>query len=237
MSLVNLILQAYGLQPYQIAAADQYRGDLFQISARVPEGATREDLNRMLQVLLEERFKLVYRIEKKEGQVFDLIVGRNGHKLVSSEAPPPTPPGAAPGPPIVPGRFERDRDGVPIMPRGAVGTMMTMRSDGLIVSRSNGTTMAALARRVANEIGRPVNDATGLAGKYDIALTYLSERSRAQMASLRAANGQPEAGDAADPAPTIFTALQEQLGLKLEPRKGMIETFVIDRVERTPTEN
>jgi uncharacterized protein (TIGR03435 family) len=240
MSLLNLILLAYDLQQYQIPNAAAYRGDLFQISARVPEGATKDDLKLMLQGLLEERFKLVYRREKKEGQVFELVVGKNGHKLKESEPAPPAQPEGANAPEAgAARRFEVDRNGVPMLPANRnVGAVMTMNSNGSISSRTRDTTMAQLARQLAMEVGRPVTDATGLTGKYEIALSYVSEAMRAQLLSgPRPAGAQPDAAPEAEPGPTIFTAVQEQLGLKLEPKTGLIETFVIEKVERTPTEN
>jgi uncharacterized protein (TIGR03435 family) len=83
--------------------------------------------------------------------------------------------------------------------------------------------------------GLPVFDATGLKGKYDFSLTFSSD-------SI-AASGAPalSGGDGTlpppDVGPTVFTALDEQLGLKLEPRKIVVDLFVIDHAERTPVEN
>jgi len=81
-----------------------------------------------------------------------------------------------------------------------------------------GSTMQALAGVLGRPAGRPVVDQTGIAGTFDFSLTYTTD-------------------DPADTGPSIFTALQEQLGLKLEPQKSQIEFLVVDHAERVPTEN
>ena len=80
--------------------------------------------------------------------------------------------------------------------------------------------MTELARLLANQLRQPVTDATGLKGKYEIAMTWVP--------------GEPAADD---PGPSLIQALQDQLGLKLEPKKGMIDIVVIDHIEKVPTEN
>jgi uncharacterized protein (TIGR03435 family) len=84
-----------------------------------------------------------------------------------------------------------------------------------------------LAMNLSNVIGRPVIDKTSLTGKYDWVLDYDPNVSGAQ-------NQDNTAGD--EQRPTIFTALQDQLGLKLESTKGPVETYVIDKIDR-PSEN
>ena len=83
-------------------------------------------------------------------------------------------------------------------------------------------TMDRFAAYLANSIGRPVNDATGLKGKYDFNLKWVLDW------------GGPPTDDS---SPTIFEALQQQLGMKLESKKGMVDILVVDHVEKTPTEN
>jgi uncharacterized protein (TIGR03435 family) len=81
--------------------------------------------------------------------------------------------------------------------------------------------MPEFALDLASEVGRPVTDATGLKGKYDFTIRWLGEG----------------AGTSDDNGPNIFVALQEQLGLKLESKKGMVDTLVVDHIEKTATEN
>jgi uncharacterized protein (TIGR03435 family) len=85
-------------------------------------------------------------------------------------------------------------------------------------------TMSDLTARLAYLLGRPVLDETGLSGKYDISVSWTAEQT---------AQDSPPVSDA---GLSLFTALQEQLGLKLEPAKGQVQVVVIDHIER-PTEN
>jgi uncharacterized protein (TIGR03435 family) len=129
------------------------------------------------------------------------------------------------------------------MPAGRAGnfTMMTPNGECML---SNGQTMDGLAKELSNRFDRPVIDRTGLHGKYDLRLRYESS-------SMPGGRGGPGMSkdirdDPGDPAtritpggdpPSIFNALQEQLGLKLEPRKGPVDLLVIDHVDRTPARN
>jgi uncharacterized protein (TIGR03435 family) len=87
--------------------------------------------------------------------------------------------------------------------------------------------VATLARELAQVLGRVVVDNTGLTGSYDLKLRWTPDNEPPPML-----NGQPDP----NPAPDIFTAIQEQLGLKLESGKGPVPVLVIDHIER-PSEN
>jgi len=88
----------------------------------------------------------------------------------------------------------------------------------------SGQAIEQLCRVLSNQVNRPVHDATGLTGKYDYQLSFASDR----LAPV---------ADSEDQGPTLFVALQEQLGLKLESKKGMVSTVVVDKMDRVPTEN
>jgi uncharacterized protein (TIGR03435 family) len=96
-------------------------------------------------------------------------------------------------------------------------------------------TMAELAETLSRRLGSPVRDMTELAGAYRVVLEWSREDKEAQ----KIAKGKPgkDAVDKGKDLPSIFTAIQQQLGLKLESRKTPAELFVIDHVERAPTEN
>jgi uncharacterized protein (TIGR03435 family) len=117
-------------------------------------------------------------------------------------------------PPDSPRRL--DKDGLPILP--------VMTRNGQTRFDVINESMEQLATRLTNQINGQVTDATGLNGKYDIILTW----------STRAMAMEDPATDS---GPTLFTALEEQLGLKLVAKKGLVEVLVIDHAERTPTEN
>lgn len=116
-------------------------------------------------------------------------------------------------------------------PRGAAQLKPT-QGGGLKLGASyghitaQGSTLDRLARQIAQRLGEPVVDATGIDGRFDMELNFTPPEGPMRL------NGQP----IPDPPPSIFTAIQEQLGLKLEKRKGPVEVLVIDHVEM-PTEN
>jgi uncharacterized protein (TIGR03435 family) len=85
--------------------------------------------------------------------------------------------------------------------------------------------MAMLANRISKEVGRPVVDFTGLTGQFDLTLDWKPE------------NMQPEKAEALSDRPSIFAALQEQLGLKLEPRKLSLDVLVVDAGVKVPVGN
>src|SRR4051812_17081491 len=84
MGVVHLFQQAYELKPYQVTGVDPVRGDRFNIIAKVPEGATKEEFLRMQQQLLAERFGVKFHCEQKEMPVYALVVAKNGPKLTES---------------------------------------------------------------------------------------------------------------------------------------------------------
>jgi uncharacterized protein (TIGR03435 family) len=88
--------------------------------------------------------------------------------------------------------------------------------------------MEQIVSALSGQLGQPVTDATGLKGKYDFTLTFSLDTP---------AMPAPQEGAPESDAPPIRTAVQEQLGLKLEAKKGAVDVFVIDHAEKTPTEN
>jgi uncharacterized protein (TIGR03435 family) len=222
MTLKLLIMTAYDVKSYQVTApgwaAD---GQRFNIAAKVPEGASKEDLRAMLRNLLAGRFQMQAYLEKKEMQAFGLIVAKGGAKMKLSEETPSAPNGSAP--PAGPPKF--DKDGFPIV-----------SGNGMILETQNGRSRLAAKQasiaQICNFLGiqyaRPVIDQTGLTGKYDYHLEFAPE------------NAPPNAEGAAasgDPAPTLLMAIQDQLGLKLEAKKLPVDIVIVDRIEKTPTEN
>jgi uncharacterized protein (TIGR03435 family) len=97
MSLFKLILTAYRLKPYQLSGPEWMRAQRFDIAAKIPDGASREQIPEMLQALLAERFKLSMHRDNKEQLVLALVVGKNGLKLKESTESDARVPAAAPG--------------------------------------------------------------------------------------------------------------------------------------------
>jgi uncharacterized protein (TIGR03435 family) len=83
-----------------------------------------------------------------------------------------------------------------------------------------------------------VVDLTGLKGRYDVTLTFMDPKARSRSGfSASTADGPLPTADAIDAAPSIFTAIEQQLGLKLNPKKVSLDVVVIEHAEKTPTEN
>jgi uncharacterized protein (TIGR03435 family) len=170
----------------------------------------------MLQALLADRFKLSIHRETKELPVYALVAAKNGPKLQEAKAD-ATYPNGIKGP-----------DGV------ARGGMMRI-GGGEVTGQ--GLPIANLTRMLSQQLGRTVIDKTGLTGKYDFTLQWTPDESQGPM--FKGADGAPPGGNPAPPessGPSLFTAIQEQLGLKLESQKGPVEIIVIDHVEK-PSQN
>ena len=275
VSLKNVLMNAYGVKGYQINGPKWLDSERFDIAAKIPKDATKEQFKLMLQNLLAERFKLALHHETKELPMYALVVGKGGAKLkeavedgaaasgvppqgpgagtggTSVQLPPPSspppPPGAGYGAAPVMGRMRMGADGMPQLPPGAGrnGMIAMMMMNGRMRMVANGQPVSVLIDPLTNQLGRPVVDATGLQGKYDISLDFVSEGMNGPMGMMPSppppdggpGGGAPMAGAPDGGGPTVFTALQEQLGLKLEQRKGPVDLLVIDRMEKVPTEN
>lgn len=216
-SVQGLIRQSFELEDYRISGPDSIQSARFNISAKVPEGTTKEQFRIMLRNLLVDRFQLKFHYEKKETQAYALVVAKNGPKM--KDSPGPVDPDERPAR-LTERKF--DAAGFPILPPGRV-SMMMMMGDGHSTGRYADETMTQLAETLASQLGRPVSDATGLTGKYDFTLNWIGDRA-----------GPPTADS---DGPDIVRAVQEQLGLKLESKKAMADVFVVDNVAKTPTEN
>ncbi|HWF47770.1 MAG TPA: TIGR03435 family protein [Bryobacteraceae bacterium] len=212
--LAALIEMAYDV-PYYLLSAPAWTADTrFDIVARVPEGATKEQFRLMQQRLLIERFRLVVHREKREMPVFELIVARGGPKLKDTSAQPIQ----KSHDPATTSPLKTDAEGFPILPPGQT-TYAIARGRARL--RAAGETMEHFASTLAGQLNEPVIDGTGLRGKYDFILSWLP-------------TDFPGDGDT---APTLFVALRNQLGLTLKRTRRQVEMLVVDRVEKTPTEN
>jgi uncharacterized protein (TIGR03435 family) len=217
--LAFLIFRAYGIKAYQLSAPAWLQDLNFQTSAKfdidatLAPGATQDQFFVMLQNLLVERFALKLRREQKEGPIYALALGKNGHKLKENVAPELTDPPQPASQPLGP-------DGFHVMPLGYTGMFLKPPVDRNLVFKFMRYSMPKFADFLSGVTGRPVADRTGLAGNYDFPLAYYL--------------GSPTDADA---GPDIYTAVQSQLGLRLVADKGIIETLIIDHADRTPSGN
>jgi uncharacterized protein (TIGR03435 family) len=209
-TLRNLILNAYRPQSADLVGAPAWLADRYDLIAKTAGPSTSEQRAAMLRALLAEELRLRAHYEMREQPVFDLVVARKDRRL---------------GPDIA--RTDRDcAAAAAARDAGKPEPALAPASNGAPPCgiRSNrgeflagGITIDGLARNLASRAGRVIFDRTGLAGYYQITLRFAPD------------------GAADTDVPTLFTALQEQLGLKLEPSRAPLQTLVIDHVER-PTE-
>lgn len=209
----------------QISGPGWIDSEKYDISVKIPSGTTKEQYRQMLRNLLTERFKLVLHRETRVLPVYELVVAKDGPKLKESLETPA--PGADPPPPGPPGRPEKDKNGFPVIAPGRAGFIHSYGPGWLSHWTARQQPVSALARSLSQSLaaGRQVIDKTGLTGKYDFTLEY----------DMHLPGVQPSADDA--PRPIIFDALQQQLGLKLVDAKAPFDFVIIDRGDKTPTEN
>jgi uncharacterized protein (TIGR03435 family) len=246
MSLEELIRVAFRVKPYQVSGPDWMASVRFDVLAKLPEGASAEQVPEMLQALLAERFKLTVHRESKEHAVYALVVGKNGPKLKEAAPDADTPAATDDANPQVHVNGRGENMSVSIS-GGQIGTAhMSMGPNGTMRLEAPKMNMAALADSLSRFFDRPVVDLTELKGSYQVALDLSMDdlRNAARNAGFMGpgmgggrSGARPEADAASDPTGTSIFAAVQQLGLKLEPRKTPVDLVVIDHLEKTPTEN
>ncbi len=257
-SIYDLLALAYDVKPYQVEGPDWIRVQRFDILAKMPAGATKDDVPKMLQVLLKDRFKVEIHRDKKDHPMYALIVGKGGVKMKEAEPDVPVKEGEEPKPlakgEIAMGsgenavRFKQSADGRSGVAQSAkTGPVKySMSPEGMMHYEYAKLDMTSLAAALTQFLDKPVIDMTELKGKYQVALDFSMQDvinvGRKYGAAIPAGAGGGEAGKgpadaASDPGSSaIFTAVQ-QLGLKLDSRKLPVEIIVVDHAEKMPTEN
>ncbi len=188
-TLRTLVRSAYGLNEHQLEGGPKWMDSArFTIVAKLPAGASRDQIPLMLQSLLAERFRFESHRVTKELPLYSLVIAKGGPKLQATA-----------GDERYPGSS----------------------SQGDRMIRGRGLPVSSLAAMLIGPVGAPVVNRTKLAGLYTFNLDF---------ASLM---GTPREDET---LPTVFVALQERLGLKLEPGRGAIEILVVDRADM-PGEN
>ena len=224
-----LIAYAYDVKGFQVSGGPSWvDSERYDIDAKVPDSITQEALKLpfdqikqqyllMVQALLGDRFKLKLSYQTKELPVLALVVAKNGPKIREA-TPGDTYPNGIKGP-----------DG------HAIGRTWRMARGELI---GQGVSMESVGGVLSQYLGRTVLNQTGLKGDYDFTLQWTPDPDEGAMLK-----GPEDARSGTDNAPlpdsigpAIFTAIQEQLGLKLESQKAPVQILVIDHVER-PSEN
>jgi uncharacterized protein (TIGR03435 family) len=211
---------AFGMSADRITGGPDWLSDRYDVSAKMdPEVADalkklnpldrRAARQRMFQALLTDRFKIAYHRDTKELPVFFLVVAKGGSKLQEGKPADASPDVA-----------------------GSTGTgTLQFGQNGLMTFKA--MPLSSLLQVLSQQVGRTVVDKTGLTGRYDF--TWSFNQSAAPGGGRGGSAGGPPAGanpSADSEPPSIFTVLQEDLGLRLDSGKGAVEIIVIDHIER-----
>jgi uncharacterized protein (TIGR03435 family) len=231
MPLKWYIHYAYTVKESQVSGPDWLNSERVDIVAKLPAGATREQIPAMMQALLADRFKLTLHRDSKEFPVYALVVGKNGAKIKASPLDADTDDG--------PGKANVDVN-VTGGDRGATvslgkGASVAFEAQRLVAKK---VTMSYLADSLARFVDRPVVDLTDLKGTYDCTIDYNLDDLRALILSSAPPGTPlpPRQAEVGDTGVSLMDSLQA-LGLKLEPRKAPLDILVIDHLEKAPTAN
>ena len=191
----------------------------YDVTVKPPPGASRSEIQEMWRTLFKSRFKLEARNELREGPIFALVLARADGRL---------------GPQLKPSPHDCEALAAASAAAPVMSTPTPPSADAVMATCGSlflpgkmfigGMLLSTFARSLSSSVGRVVEDRTGLKGYYAFTLTTA-------VPTRLGADSPPDPG-----APSLFTALQEQLGLKLEPATKPLQTVVIDHIE-PPTEN
>ena len=189
---------------------------MFSVQGKAAEAAGTDTMLLMLQALLEDRFQLKIHQETREGPVYELTIAKGGYRLKPSRGCVPFDPNHLPRQ-AAQGEAQVNYCGR--MSRGGDGSRRTVEATGVDLAPRIGLLTPSIIGFLSEALDRTVIDKTGLAGAFDFRLEWAPQRALAEQSD--------NAG-----SPSIFTAVQEQLGLKLEAGKGPVDYLVIDHAEK-----
>jgi uncharacterized protein (TIGR03435 family) len=255
-SLQRVLLLAFRVKDYQLSAPGWLQDVQIDIQATLPEGATRQQVPEMLQQLLAQRFGLIVRRELRPLDVYELVVDPTGIKQMREvdilneldrEIPidPSAPADALAGA----DRVQETLDGPvrTVVGEGLEMITVTTRSmyslkrlaDGSFLHTLSATrmTMAELATVLERVVGQPVFDRTNLGGLYAFTVVLPPNNVTREIILRRSALSPNLPPEFTVPAIDLASKALKDLGLRLEKRRAEIETIVVEKIERTPTDN
>ena len=231
LAVRQVIVRAFGIQPFQLTGGpDWLQSERYDIQAKAPDDAvvTGDAINVMLQAMLADRFKLKVRRETRESPIYELVFARSdrrlGEKLRQTSAD------------CVANRGRETQPGGPTAAPALIGPADPVPC-GMIMIGGNrlaagGQTMTRFATMLVPRVQRIVVDNTGLTGLYDFDLQFLPDQGYGRAG----ADGPVRMYLVAADVPPLMTAIQDQLGLKLQAARGAVEYVVIESIER-PSED
>jgi uncharacterized protein (TIGR03435 family) len=228
-TVASLIQRAYGSRsPVRVSGGPAWiETERYRIDAKAEGPESQETMNGpMLQALLEDRFRLKIRRESKEVPVYEMTVSKGGPKLKRTT------------------EGECEPDDAKIFSASAAGKerpkpcgiSFGRKKDapGIVSATTRGMSLGVFADSLGRLMDRPVIDKTGISGTFSLYLEFVPDESTPGLLG-RPVLAPPE-GAAPEPGPSMISALQQYLGLKLEPAKGSRDVLVIEHVAR-PSEN
>ncbi len=238
-SLKMLVGRGYGVPEQRVLNAPAWgESERYDIEAKAPEGAPQGQIQPMLQGLLQDRFQLKAHRETRELPVYELVVSKPGKMKLSDDQTPPAPaipPGGdrRPGPRGDGGPGARGAGPGAPRPRPR-GTFGRGSFNGRMNVEGSAVPMLVFVTSLQGLVDRPIIDKTNLMGLFDMKLEWVPGAEAPPGPFGPNPNAPPP--PPSDDAVSIFTAIQEQLGLKLESAKGPVEVIVVDSAQR-PSEN
>jgi uncharacterized protein (TIGR03435 family) len=224
MPLMDLISTAYGIREDLISGAPAWVGtNRYDIDAKfddtqaeelnkLPREQRNDQLKSALQSLLADRCKLKVSHLRTELPIYSLVIAKGGPKLKQAT-------------------LENTYAGFKSPGGLSVKGTIFLTRPGRIIAQT--APVAGLADALSRLLNRTIVDNTGLTGKYDITLTWAPDETELETFNNRLGPGPgPVAPPPDTSGPSLFTALEEQLGLKLESTRGPVETLVIDHIEQ-----
>lgn len=233
-SLKDYVRVAYRVKDYQVEGPEWIASERYNVDATLPAGATRDQVNDMLQSLLRDRFKVEFHRIKKEFPVYALVVSKGGAKIKESAVDSATAAALAKPPDNV------NASG------SAAGVFVAVGPGASYVFADNKITaqrlsMSRFADILARFVDKPVVDMTNLASYYDFTLNVTEEDYRAMLIRSAITAGvelPPQVLQmAAKDVPESLAASMQSVGLKLDNRKAPLDVIVVDRAEKSPVDN
>jgi uncharacterized protein (TIGR03435 family) len=222
VTLKTLLMFAYDVKEFQIVGPSWIGDERFAVEATMPADTTQDQTRSMLRNLLADRFKTEIHHEMRSLPVHSLVIAKNGIKIPHTLPPPAK---QLSGSPFA-------TDGFPATPPEFTGIMIFVINSQAKMTAQHAT-MQELATELERRLGVPVRDETQLTDKFDFVLKFSPEGLNGPDGRIPATAGV----DVQEFQRDIFSALQSDIGLRLESKRGPVDTIVIDHAEKVPTGN
>ncbi len=207
-TLKMLLMRAFNIQANQISGPNWLENERYNVSAKINPGSSTEQFRLMLQGFLLERFQMQVHHDFKRLPVYNLVIAKTGSKVSQAERLPEA-------------KDEAARKGIM---QNKAAESLNFHKQNMIYRRSfflPNATVEEFAAKLSTFLDRPLMEKTHIDGRHAFSLKWSPEGTQTEANGLR--------------GPSIFAAVEEQLGLKLERGTAEVETLVIDVINKTPS--